>query len=165
MGFFNSNKYTIYYSGNEKFKTNGVAIILNRKVIGTVLGNKPVSDRIISLIVQGYPVNYSVIQVYSPTSDAKDKDIQDFYDQLQQVIDTATKGDALFIIEGFNLKMGDKADIGIVGKHGLGSRSSAGERLIEFCAANNFFITNTFLQQPKCIQYTWVSPIGQHRNQ
>ena len=58
-----------------RFKENGVAIILNRKVVGTVLGCKPVSDRIISLRIQGYPVNYTIIQVYSPTTDAEDQDI------------------------------------------------------------------------------------------
>ena len=64
IGFLNSDEYIIYYSGNEKFKENGVGIILNRKIVGTVLGYKPVSDRIISLRMQGYPVNFSIIQVY-----------------------------------------------------------------------------------------------------
>ena len=128
-------------------------------------GNKPVSDRIISLRIQGYPVNISIIQVYSPTSDAEDQDIQDFYDKLQQVIDTTANADALFIMGDFNAKVGDKEEIGIVGKHGLGNRNSVGERRIEFCAATNFFITNTFVQQPRRRQYTWVSPNGKYRNQ
>ena len=78
MGFFILDEYTVYYSGKEKFKENGVSIILNRKIVGTVLGYKPVRDRIISLRIQGYPVNYSILQVYSPTFDAEDQDIQDF---------------------------------------------------------------------------------------
>ena len=49
IGFFSSDEYTVYYSGNEKFKENGVAIILKRKLVSNVLGYKPVSDRIISL--------------------------------------------------------------------------------------------------------------------
>ena len=61
--------------------------------------------------------------------------------------------------------MGDREEIGIVGKHGLGNRNPAGERLIDLCAANNLFITNTFFQQPKRRQYTWISTNGLYRNQ
>ena len=87
--------------------------------------------------------------MYSPTSDAEDQDIQDFYDKLQQIIDTTANGYALFIIGDFNAKMGDKEEIGIVGKHGLGNCNQAGERLIDFCAVYNLSITDTFFQQPK----------------
>ena len=82
MGFFISDEYIVYYSGNDKLKESGVAIVLNRKVVATALGYKPVSDRIISLRMQGYPVNDIIIQVYSPTAHAEDQDIQDFYDKL-----------------------------------------------------------------------------------
>ena len=58
-----------------------------------------------SLRLQGYPLNYTIIQMYSPTSDAEDQDIQDFYDKLQQVVDTMSNRDPLFIIEDFNAKV------------------------------------------------------------
>jgi len=140
------------------FKENGVAITLNRKVVGTVLGYKPVCARIISLRIQGYPVNYIIIQVYSPTSDAEDQEIRDFYDKVQQVIETMANGGALFILGDVNTKVGDKEEIGLVGKHGLGNPNQVGERLIDFCAANNLFTTNIFVQQPKRRLYTWISP-------
>eukprot|EP00112_Aurelia_sp_Birch-Aquarium-sp1_P002932 Seg1327.6 transcript_id=Seg1327.6/GoldUCD/mRNA.D3Y31 product="Craniofacial development protein 2" protein_id=Seg1327.6/GoldUCD/D3Y31 len=105
------------------------------------------------------------MQVYSPTKDAEDQEVEECYDKLQQVIDTTAKGDALFIMGDFNAKVGEKEELGIVGKSGLGDCNNAGERLIEFCAANNLFITNTFFPQPKRRRYTWVSPNGQYRNQ
>jgi len=110
-------------------------------------------------------VSYIIIQVYSPTSDAEDQDIHNFYEKLQQVIATMANGDALFIIGDFNAKVGDKEEIGIVGKHGLGNRNQAGERLIDFCPVNNHFITKTFFQQLKHMQYTWISPDRLYRNQ
>ena len=88
-----------------------------------------------------------------------------FYDKLQLVIDTTANGDVLLIIGDFNAKVGDKEKIGIVGKHGLGNRNQAGERLFDTSAANNLFITHTFFQQPKRRQYTWISPNRLYRNQ
>eukprot|EP00112_Aurelia_sp_Birch-Aquarium-sp1_P017361 Seg4013.3 transcript_id=Seg4013.3/GoldUCD/mRNA.D3Y31 product="Craniofacial development protein 2" protein_id=Seg4013.3/GoldUCD/D3Y31 len=165
MGFFRSDEHIVYYSGNEKYKKNGVAVILNKRVAGAVLGYKPVNGRIISLRLQGHPVNYTIIQVYSPTTYAEVQEIEEFYDKLQQVIDTTAKGDTLFIIGDFNAKVGEKEELGIVGKYGLGNRNNAGERLIELCAANDLFITNTFFPQPKRRRYTWISPNGRYRNQ
>ena len=148
---------TQYISGNKKFNENGVAIVLNRKVVGTVLGYKRVDDRIISLRIQGYIVNYTIIQVYSRAADVGDQGIQDFYDKLQKVIDTKANGDALFVIGDCNAKVGDKEELGIVGRHGLGNRNSARERLIEFCAANKFLKINTFFQQPTQTVYLGIT--------
>ena len=64
-------------------------------------------------------MNYTVIQVYSPTADADNQDIQDCYDRLQQIIDKTANEDAPFFVGGFNAEMGGKEELGTVGRHGL----------------------------------------------
>ena len=72
---------------------------------------------------------------------------------------------SFFIIGDWNAKVGSQETPGVTGKFGLGIRSEAGQRLIEFCQENALVITNTLFQQQKRRLYTWTSPDGQHRNQ
>ena len=109
--------------------------------------------------------NITVIQVYAPTSNAEEAEVEQFYEDLQDLLELIPKKDVFFIIGDWNAKVGSQETPGITGKFGLGIRNEAGQRLIEFFQENALVITNTLFQQHKRRLYTWTSPDGQHRNQ
>ena len=82
MGEFNSNDHYIYYSWQESLRRNGVAILVNKRVQNTVLGCNLKNDRMISVHRQGKPFNITVIQVYALTSNAKEAEVEQFYEDL-----------------------------------------------------------------------------------
>ena len=119
------------------------------------------NDRMISVRLQGKPFNIMVIQVYAPTSNAEEAEVERSYEDLQDLLVLTPKKDLLFIIGGWNEKLGSQTP-GIAGKFGLGVQNEAGQRLIEFCQENALVIANTLFQQRKRRLYTWTSPDGQH---
>ena len=80
MGEFNSNDHYIYYCGQESLRRNGVAITVNKRVRNTVLGCNLKNDRMISVLFQGKPFNITVIQVYAPTNNAEEVELEWFYE-------------------------------------------------------------------------------------
>ena len=89
MGEFNSDDHYIYYCGQESLRRNGVAIIVNKRVCNEVLGCSLKNDRMICLIsvrFQGKPFNISIIQVYAPTSNAEEAEVEWFYEDLQDLL-------------------------------------------------------------------------------
>ena len=87
MGEFNSNDHYIYYCQQESLRRNKVALTVNRRVLNAVLGCKFKNDRMISVCFQGKPVNITVIQVYAPTINAREAEVEQFYDDLQNVLE------------------------------------------------------------------------------
>ena len=87
----------------------------------------------ISVHFQGKPFNITVIQVYAPTSNAEDAEVEWFYEDIQDLLELALKKDVLFIIGDWNAKVGTQETSGVTGKFGLGIRNEAGQRLTEFC--------------------------------
>ena len=85
MGEFNSDDHYIYYCGQESLRRNGVAFIVNKRVRNVVLGCNLKNDRMISVHFQGKPFNITVNQVYAPTTNAKEAEIEQFYDELQDL--------------------------------------------------------------------------------
>ena len=98
----------------------------------------------ISVHFQGKLLNITVIQVYAPTSNAAEAEVEWFYEDLQDLLELTPKKDVLFIIGDWNAKVGSQKIPGVTGKFGLGVRNKAGQRLIEFCQENALVITNTF---------------------
>ena len=115
--------------------------------------------------LQGKPFNITVIQVYAPTSNAEEAEVEWFYEDLQDLLELTPKKDVLFIIGDWNAKVGSQETPGVTGTFGLGVQNEAGQRLIEFCQANALVVANTLFQQHKRRLYTWTSPDGQHQNQ
>ena len=103
----------------------------------------------ISVSFQGKPFNITVIQVYAPTSNAEEAEVERFYEDLQDLLELTPKKDVLFIIGDWNAKVGSQETPGITGKFGLGVRNEAGQRLIESCQVNALFIANTLFQKHK----------------
>ena len=119
----------------------------------------------ISVHFKGKQFNITVIQVYAPTSNTEEAEIEWFYEDLQDLLELTPKKDVLFIIGDWNAKVGSQEIPGVTGKFGLGVQSEAGQRLTEFCQGNALVIANILFQQHKRRLYTWTSPDGQHRNQ
>ena len=119
----------------------------------------------ISVCFQGKPFSITVIQVYAPTSNAEEAEVEWFYEDLQNLLGLTPKKDVLFIIGDLNAKVGSQETPGMTGKFSLGVRNEAGQRLIEFCQENALVIANALFQQHKRRLYIWTSPDGQHRNQ
>ena len=119
----------------------------------------------ISVHFQGKPFNSTVIQVYAPTSNAEEAEVEWFYEDLQDLLELTPKKDVLFIIGDWNAKVGSQETPEITGKFGLGMQNEAGQRLIEFCKENTLVIVDTLFQQHKRRLYTWTSPGGQLQNQ
>ena len=106
-----------------------------------------------------------VIQVYAPTNNAEEAEVEQFYEDLRDLLELTPQKDVLFIIMDWNAKAGSQETPGVTGKFGLGIRNEAGQRLIEFCQENMLVIANTLFQQHKRRLYTWISPDGQYQNQ
>ena len=102
MGEFNSDDHYIYYCGQESLRRNGVAIMVNKRVQNAVLGCNLKNDRMISLHLQGKPFNITVIQVCAPTSNAEEAEVEQFYEDLQDLLELTSKKDVLFIIGDWN---------------------------------------------------------------
>ena len=111
---------------------------------------------------QGKPFNITVIQAYAPTSNAEEAEVEQFYEDLQDLLELTRKKDVLFIIGDWNAKVGGQEIPEVTGKFGLGVQNEAGQRLIEFCQENTLVIASTLFQQHKRRLYTWISLAGQY---
>ena len=111
---------------------------------------------------QGKPFNTTVTQVYAPSSNAEEADVERFCEDLQDLLELTPQKDVLFITGDWNAKVGSQETPGVTGKFGLGVLNEGGQRLIEFSQENALVIANTLFQQHKRRLYTWTSPDGQH---
>ena len=105
--------------------------MVNKRVRNGVLGCNLKNDRMISVRFQGDPFNITVIQVYAPTSNAEEAEVERFYEDLQDLLELTPKKDILFIIGVWNAKVGSQETPAVTGKFGLGIRNEAGQRLIK----------------------------------
>ena len=95
MGEFNSDDHYVYYCGQESFRRNGVAIMVNKRVWNAVLGCSLKNDRMISVHFQGKPFNIMVILSYAPTSNAEEADVERFYEDLQDLLGLTPKKEVM----------------------------------------------------------------------
>ena len=113
MGDFNSDDHHIYYCGQEPLRINGVAIIVNKRVQNVVFGCSLKNDRMVSVCFQGRPFNIMVIQVYAPTRNTEEPEFEQFYEDLQVLLELTPKKDVLFIIGDWNAKVGSQETPGV----------------------------------------------------
>ena len=104
MGEFNSYDHYIYYCGQESLRRNGVAIMVNKRVRNAVLGWNLKNDRMISVHFQGKPFDITVIQVYAQTSNTEEAEVEQFYEEIQDLLELTPKKDVLFIIGDWTQK-------------------------------------------------------------
>ena len=108
MGDFNSEDHYIYYCGQESLRRNGVAIMVNKRVRNAVLGYNLKNDKMISVCFQGKSFNITEIQAYAPTSNSKEAEVEQFCEELQQLLELTPKKDVLFIIKDWNAEVGSQ---------------------------------------------------------
>ena len=101
--------------------------MVNKKVQNAVIGCNLKNNRMISVRLQGKPFNITVIQVYAPTSNAEEAEVEPFYEDLQDLLAPTPQKDVLFIIGDWNAKVGSQETPGVTGKFGLGMRNEAGQ--------------------------------------
>ena len=104
MGEFNSDDHYIYYHGQESLRRNGVATMVNKRVRNAVPGCKLKNDRMISVRFQGKPFNITVIQVYAPTNNAEEAEVEWFYEDLQDLLELTPKKRCPFHYRGLECK-------------------------------------------------------------
>ena len=119
----------------------------------------------ISVHFQGKPFDITVVQVFALTSNAEEAEAEQFYEDLQDLLELIPPKDVIFTIGDWNAKIESQEIPGVTGKFGLGVQNEAGQRLIEFCQENTLIIANTLFRQHKRSLYTWTSPDGQQQNQ
>ena len=118
MDEYNSDDQRTYYCRQESLRRNGVGIVVNKRVWNAVLGCNLKKNRIISVLFQGKPFHSTVIQVYAPTSNAEEAEVEQFYEDLQDLLELTHKKDVLSIIGDWNAKVESQGIPGITGKFG-----------------------------------------------
>ena len=149
--------HTIIYSSGQEHK-HGIGIVMKNGIVKAMIGYWTISSRVVMMKLQGKPFNISIIQVYAPTKDYSEEDIQLCYEEIQEAIKYTNMNEALFVMGDFNAKVGTEVMEDIAGKFGIGNRSERGDRLVELCQINNLTISNTRFQQHPRNVYTWNSP-------
>ena len=152
------------YSGGEKHMY-GVGILMKKSIANSMIGFWPVSDRVIMMKLNGSPFNINIIQVYAPTQDHEEEDVEKFYECIAQVLEYTKSGEITIIMGDWNAKVGRHHEYPVTGKHGLGDINEQGERMLDFCRTSKVVIANTLFQHPKRRLYTWSSPGDLYRNQ
>ena len=125
MGECNSDDHYIYYYRQEDLTRNGVAIMVNKSVRNAVLGRNLKNHRMISVHFQDKPFNITVIQVYAPTCNAEEAEVEWFYKDLKDLLELTPKKDVPFIIGDWNVKVRSQETPGETGKFGLRVRNEA----------------------------------------
>ena len=120
MGEFYSDDHYIYYRGQISLRKNGVAVMVNKRVRNAVLGCNLKNDRMISVRLQGKPFNITVIQVYAPTNNAEETEVEWLYEDLQDLLELTPQKGVLCIIGDWNAKVGSQETPGVTGKFDLG---------------------------------------------
>ena len=130
-----------------------------------VLGCNLKNDRIVSVHFQGKPFNVTTIQVYALTNNAEEAEVEQLYEDLQNLLELTPKKYILFIIGDWNAKVGSQEIPGVTSKFGLEVQNEAGQTLTDFRQENALVIAKTLFQQHKKRLYMWTSPDGQYQNQ
>ena len=151
MGEFNSDDHQIYYCGQESFRRNGVALIVNKRVSNAVLRCNLKNDKMILASFQGKPFSITVTQVQVPITNAEEAEAE--HEDLQDLLELTPKKRCPFHYRGLECKSRKSRDTWS-NKFGLGVQNEAGQRLTEFCQENTLVTANNIFQHHKRRLYT-----------
>ena len=160
--------HKLFFSGREDRHEHGVGFLIHKDTVNAIMGCRPVSSRLITIRLKASPFNITIIQAYAPTTDYDDDDTEDFYDQLQEVIDQAPKKDVLVVQGDWNAKIGEDASRNWKGTCGHYCNPETNERglmLLEFASYNNLKVANTVGPHKPSRRWTWHNPGGDYRSQ
>lgn len=158
--------HTVMFSGGENREYHGVAIWAHKSISTCLMSYNPLSNRVIAATFAAKPRNITVMQCYAPTADKPDEEIEQFYNELHQIISETPKKNLLIITGDFNARVGENAlEKDVLGKYGHGERNERGQLLVDFCSEHKLAITNTLFRVHNRHRYTWNSPDGVTRTQ
>ena len=157
--------HKVFFSRKEDKHEHGVGFLVHKDIVNTVMGCRPVSSRFITIHLRAVPFNITIVQAYVPTSDYDDNKIEEFYDQLQKVINQTLKKDILVIQGDWNAEVGKDAHEnwqGICRLFCNDKTNERGLRLLEFATFNNFLLANTrssqSIQKMDLARTRWTTP-------
>src|SRR6516225_7306849 len=156
-GDFPSDEYRVVFSAGV-VREKGVGIIMRKEMSKRVIDIEKISDRLILVKFETEPVHLVVIQVYMPTSDSEEEEVEDMYNKLEDLLEKQKGRDNVVILGDWNAVVGEEKEDKEVGKFGLGKRNARGEQLIEFCKRKKLMVSNTWFEQPVRRRYTWKKP-------
>lgn len=163
-----SSNNTIIYSGREdNHHAEGVAIIMNTTAKKSLIGWKPINERIITARFNSKHTKMTIIQCYAPTNEAEEETKDIFYQQLQKIINDVPTHDLLILMGDLNAKVGNKNEgrEKNMGSHGCGDMNENGVLLADLCGMNDLVIGGTIFPHHEIHKKTWISPNGRDRNQ
>lgn len=162
-----SDDSVILHSGHNDQRIRGVALIISKEKVNTLLEWEPLSDRLIRACFNSKHCKLSIIQCYEPTNEAEEKEMDDWYEELHLAVSKVPQRDLLLIMGDINAKVGnDNTNCErAMGRHGCGVMNDNGERLVDFCLNNNCVIGGTIFPHKTIHKLTWKSPDGSTINQ
>src|SRR5215469_3398590 len=158
------NGGTFVYLGGDTAE-KGVGIMLTESVAKCMIGYWAVSDRVLLVRIKGNPFNICFIQVYSPTTQNEENEMDKFYREVQSAKGQCTQHEMIIVMGHLNAKVGNERFDEVVGPWGLGDRNDRGERWIEWCMENKQIIVNTWFRHHPRHLWTWKSPGDRSRSQ
>uniref|UniRef100_A0A8D8S118 Craniofacial development protein 2 n=1 Tax=Cacopsylla melanoneura TaxID=428564 RepID=A0A8D8S118_9HEMI len=159
-GDINVDEHRVLYSGRTDGKhEQGVGIILSKEMGKCITSFTPISPRVLLVQLKGSPIDINIIQVYAPTTDRSDEEVQEFYNSIELVLKKLKKDELNIVMGDYNAKLGEGRTSELVGPFGLGERNTRGDDLETFAMTNNLVVTNTWFKQPPRKLYTWKSPL------
>ena len=132
IGQVKSDDYSVYFTGNDTIESKGLVSYAQKKKC--VLVFNPISDRIITICIQGKPIHFTFIKVYAPISTVDEDEMDYFYDALQRAIYITPKGAIWYVIGDCKAKVGKQNTAGITGNFLLGIRNERGDTVVDFCS-------------------------------
>ena len=141
---------------------------MHMDIVKRVIGYHPVSSRLMTVRLRASPFNIIIIQVYAPTSSFDDSEVDEFYRELQSLVDQTPKKDILVVLGDWNAKVGEdaKEDLGeVCGPSCNPETKDRGLRLLDFATYNNLVLANTLGNHKPYRSWTWHSPDGTSHNQ
>ena len=158
----------LYYCGRENKHEHGVGFLVHKNTSKAVLGCTFISSRIISIRISSSPFNITIFQVYAPTTDYSDDDIEVFYQDIQEQYDKAPKKDIKIVLGDFNARVGKDSAKDWPNQQGPYCNDKTNERglrLLEFATYNDLVIANTLGKHKKPHIMTWHHPNGVNQGQ
>ena len=160
--------HKLFFSSCEDRHEHGSGFLIQKDTVSATMGCQPVHSHLITICLKASLFHITIIQAYAPTTDYDDGDIEDFYDQLQEVIDQAPKKDILIVQGDWNAKIGEDASKnwkGACGQYCNPETNERGLRLLEFASYNNLKRVNTFGPHKPSRWWTWHSAGRDYHNQ
>jgi len=159
-----SDDVRVISSGGDNCE-RGVAVLLDKEWAKRVTVVEQKSDRLMMIKLKNESKDIAIIQVYMPTSEHNDEEIEKMYEQIEEVVDRQKGSDYVIVMGDWNAVVGEGRDGNEIGQFGLGTRNERGDRLTEFCQKRKFIVSNTWFEQEKRRRYTWKKPGDRARYQ